>query len=261
MSGSNLNSDGRQISNLSPSELANRVKAGEPRAVSRLITLLENQEPVGQAALERLNGFQRHAAVIGITGYPGAGKSTLIDPLVTAYRRQGKKVGIVAVDTTSPRTGGALLGDRIRMQDHAVDGGVFIRSMATRGERGGLARATRGAVRVLEAAGYDVILVETVGVGQLETDVADVAPTVVAVVAPGLGDEVQALKAGLLEMAHIVVVNKGDRDGADTTVKDLQEWHHKVVRTVAIKGEGIPELIEAIAEHERMIDLQGKTAL
>ena len=261
MFGSNLNSDGGQISNLSPSELANRVKAGEPRAVSRLITLLENQEPVGQAALERLNGSPRPAAVIGVTGYPGSGKSTLIDQLVTAYRRQGKKVGIVAVDTTSPRTGGALLGDRIRMQDHAVDGGVFIRSMATRGERGGLARATRGAVRVLEAAGYDVILVETVGVGQLETDVADVAPTVVAVVAPGLGDEVQALKAGLLEMAHIVVVNKGDRDGADTTVKDLQEWHHKVVRTVAIKGEGIPELIEAIAEHERMIDLQGKTAL
>jgi LAO/AO transport system kinase len=240
---------------MDPVTLAEHVKAGNVRAVSRLITLLENQEPVGQAALERLNGFQRHAAVIGITGYPGAGKSTLIDQLVTAYRRQGKKVGIVAVDTTSPRTGGALLGDRIRMQDHAVDGGVFIRSMATRGERGGLARATRGAVRVLEAAGYDIILVETVGVGQLETDVADVAPTVVAVVAPGLGDEVQALKAGLLEMAHIVVVNKGDRDGADTTVKDLQEWNPRVIRTVAIKGEGIPELIEAIAEHERMIDL------
>jgi LAO/AO transport system kinase len=255
MSGSNLNSGWGQISNLSPSELADRVKAGEPRAVSRLITLLENQEQVGQDALERLNGSQRHAAVVGITGYPGTGKSTLIDQLVTAYRRQGKKVGIVAVDTTSPRTGGALLGDRIRMQDHAVDAGVFIRSMATRGERGGLARATRDAVRVLEASGYDVILVETVGVGQLETDVADVAPTVVAVVAPGLGDEVQAMKAGVLETAHVVVVNKGDRDGADTTVKDLQEWHHKVVRTVAVKGEGIPELIEAIAEHERMIDL------
>ena len=240
---------------MDPIALAEQVKTGNVRAVSRLITLLENQEPVGQAALERLNGSPRHAAVIGVTGYPGSGKSTLIDQLVTAYRRQGKKVGIVAVDTTSPRTGGALLGDRIRMQDHAVDGGVFIRSMATRGERGGLARATRGAVRVLEAAGYDVILVETVGVGQLETDVADVAPTVVAIVAPGLGDEVQALKAGLLETAHIVVVNKGDRDGADATVKDLQEWHPRVIRTVAIKGEGIPELIEAIAEHERMIDL------
>jgi LAO/AO transport system kinase len=241
---------------MDPVTLAEHVKTGNVRAVSRLITLLENQEPVGQAALERLNGFQRHAAVIGITGYPGTGKSTLIDQLVTAYRRQGKKVGILAVDTTSPRTGGALLGDRIRMQDHAVDGGVFIRSMATRGERGGLARATHGAVRVLEAAGYDVILVETVGVGQLETDIADVAPTVVAVVAPGLGDEVQALKAGLLETAHIVVVNKGDRDGADTTVKDLQEWHHQVVRTVAIKGEGIPELIKAIAEHQRVVDLR-----
>ena len=246
---------------MDPIALAEHVKAGNVRAVSRLITLLENQEPVGQAALERLNGSPQHAAVIGVTGYPGSGKSTLIDQLVTAYRRQGKKVGIVAVDTTSPRTGGALLGDRIRMQDHAVDGGVFIRSMATRGERGGLARATRGAVRVLEAAGYDVILVETVGVGQLETDVADVAPTVVAIVAPGLGDEVQALKAGLLETAHIVVVNKGDRDGADATVKDLQEWHPRVIRTVAIKGEGIPELIEAIAEHQRMTDLNGKRGM
>src|SRR5438034_5924704 len=210
---------------MDPIALAEQVKTGNVRAVSRLITLLENQEPVGQAALERLNGSPQHAAVIGVTGYPGSGKSTLIDQLVTAYRRQGKKVGIVAVDTTSPRTGGALLGDRIRMQDHAVDGGVFIRSMATRGERGGLAPATGGAVRVLNAAGYDVILVETVGVGQLETDVADVAPTVVAVVAPGLGDEVQAMKAGLLETAHIVVVNKGDRDGADATVKDRSEEH------------------------------------
>src|SRR5206468_2395665 len=168
---------------MDPIALAEHVKAGNVRAVSRLITLLENQEPVGQAALERLNGSPRPAAVIGVTGYPGSGKSTLIDQLVTAYRRQGKKVGIVAVDTTSPRTGGALLGD-----------------------------------------------------------------------------EVQALKAGLLETAHIVVVNKGDRDGADATVKDLQEWHPRVIRTVAIKGEGIPELIEAIAEHQRIVDLHAKPA-
>ena len=238
---------------ISPSELAERVKAGDVRAVSRLITLLENQDTVGTAALQRLGGSSGRAAVIGITGYPGAGKSTLIDQLAAVYRRQGKRVGIVAVDTTSPITGGAILGDRIRMQGHALDDGVFIRSMATRGQHGGLARATRETVRVLEAAGYDMILVETVGVGQDEVDVADVAQTVVAVVAPGLGDEVQAMKAGLLEVAHIVVVNKGDREGADSTVRDLSEWVSKVIRTVAIKGEGVPELIEAIAEHRRQI--------
>jgi len=235
--------------------LAERVKAGEVRAVSRLITLLENRELVGIAALQRLDASTRRAAVIGITGYPGAGKSTLIDHLATAYRRQGKRVGIVAVDVTSPRTGGALLGDRVRMQDHSVDDGVFIRSMATRGHHGGLAGATRDAVRVLEAAGYEVIFVETVGVGQAEVDVADVVQTVVAVVVPGLGDEVQAMKAGLLEMAHIVVVNKGDREGADAALRDLQEWVARVVRTVATKGEGLVELVEAIAEHQQAIGL------
>jgi LAO/AO transport system kinase len=239
--------------------LAERVKAGEVRAVSRLITLLENHEPAGLEAMQQLERPSRRAEVIGVTGYPGAGKSTLIDQLATAYRRQGKKVGIVAVDTTSPLTGGAILGDRIRMQDHSLDAGVFIRSMATRGHHGGLARSTREAVRVLEAAGYDVIFVETVGVGQDEVEVAAVAQTVVVVVAPGLGDEVQAMKAGLLEVAHIVVVNKGDRDSADSTVRDLSEWVPKVVRTVAVKGDGLPELIEAIAEHQRIVDLQGKS--
>jgi LAO/AO transport system kinase len=237
-----------------PIALADQVKTGEARAISRLITLLENQEPAGMAAMQQLEPFTRRAAVIGITGYPGAGKSTLIDHLATAYRRQGKRVGIVAVDVTSPRSGGALLGDRVRMQDHSLDDGVFIRSMATRGQYGGLARPTRETVRVLEAAGYEVVLVETVGVGQAEVGVADVVQTVVAVVAPGLGDEVQAMKAGLLEMAHIVVVNKADREGADATVKDLQEWVARVVRTVATKGEGLVELVEAIAEHQRVAD-------
>jgi LAO/AO transport system kinase len=241
-----------------PLALAKRVLAGDVRAVSRLITLLENQESDGVAVLQQLESVVRCAVTIGVTGYPGAGKSTLIDQLATAYRRQGKKVGILAVDTSSPLTGGAILGDRIRMQDHSLDPGVYIRSMATRGQHGGLARATREAVRVLEAAGYEVILVETVGVGQAEVDIAKVAQTVVAVVAPGLGDEVQAMKAGLLEVAHIVVVNKGDRENADMTMRDLREWVDKVIRTVAVKGEGIPELIEAIAEHQRIVDLQHK---
>jgi LAO/AO transport system kinase len=231
--------------------LTKQIRAGEVRAISRLITMLENQEPEGLAVLQRLESPAARATVIGITGYPGAGKSTLIDRLATTYRRQGKKVGVIAVDPSSPTSGGAILGDRIRMQEHSCDTGVFIRSMATRGQYGGLARATRDAVRVLEAAGYDVILAETVGVGQDEVDIAAVAQTVVVVVAPGLGDEVQAMKAGLLEVAHIVVVNKGDRESAESTMRDLKEWIPTVIRTVAVKGDGIPELVEAIAEHQR----------
>ena len=233
--------------------LAERVKNGDIRAASRVITALENHEPLGSMTLELLDTNQRCSSVVGVTGYPGAGKSTVIDQLVKVYRRQGKKIGIIAVDTTSPLTGGALLGDRIRMQQHTQDNGVFIRSMATRGQHGGIAPATHNAVRVLEAAGYEVIFIETVGVGQDEGDITHVAQTVVAVVAPGLGDEIQAMKAGLFEVAHIVVVNKGDREGADTTVRELQQWLPQVLCITALKGEGIPELVEAIEHHQQQI--------
>ena len=243
-----------------PLALADRVKAGDVRSVARLITLLEDQDPEGTAALRLLTSMPRPATVIGVTGYPGAGKSTLIDQLVTAYRRLEMKVGVLAVDISSHVTGGALLGDRIRMQEHSQDQGVYIRSMATRGHHGGLAQATGNAVLVLEAAGYEVVLIETIGVGQNEVDVMDVAHTVLAVVAPGLGDEVQAMKAGLLETAHIVVVNKGDLPGADSTLRDLRDWYPTVLRTVATTGEGMPDVLAAIAEHQRLHDLPGPSA-
>ena len=230
--------------------LTEQVRAGNVRAVSRLITLLENH-PDNRAALRFLISSLERAMVIGVTGYPGAGKSTVVDRLVSLYRRSGLKVGVLAVDISSSVTGGALLGDRIRMQEHVLDHGVYIRSMATRGHHGGLAQATADAALVLEAAGYEVILIETIGVGQNEVDIVNLARTVVAVVAPGLGDEVQAMKAGLLEVAHIVVVNKGDLPGADNTLRDLREWCPNVLRTVATTGEGIPELAGAITEHQQ----------
>lgn len=245
-------------SDLTP--LVERVRSGDRSAVSRLISMLERQDTEALSALRRLAPGAVRASVIGITGYPGTGKSTLIDQLIRAYRRFGKKVGVLAVDISSPRTGGALLGDRVRMQDHAGDRSVFIRSMATRGHQGGLACATGDAAKVLEAAGYDVILIETIGVGQNEIEVVNVAPIVVAVVAPGLGDEIQAMKAGLLELADLIVVNKGDQEGTDSALRDLRRWHPHVLRTVAIKGDGISELISAIAEHERTQDL-GRTSI
>ena len=234
---------------IDPSALAVHLRTADAHTVSRLITLIENHDPDGFAALQVLETTPPAACVIGITGYPGAGKSTLISRLVSAYRKQGRRVGVLAVDASSPVSGGALLGDRIRMQDHAGDPGVFIRSMATRGHRGGLAETCPHVIRVLDAAGYEVILVETVGVGQNEIEIAGIVQTVVAVVAPGLGDEVQAMKAGLLEIAHIVVVNKADRDPAGITARDLQDWVPVVLQTIAVNGEGIPELLAAIEAH------------
>lgn len=223
-------------------------KRGNVQAVSRLISLVENRGPEGAEVLQSINGIEGAAIVIGVTGYPGAGKSTLVNQLVRIYRGQGKKVGIIAIDPSSPKTGGALLGDRIRMQEHANDPGVFIRSMATRGHQGGLTPNTNEVVKVLRAAGYQIILIETVGVGQGDVEVAQAADIVVAVVTPGLGDEVQALKAGLLELADVVVVNKKDQNGADATLKHLKEWVPRVLPTKAITGEGVDGVVTAIAE-------------
>lgn len=246
---------GRSFFTHNAAELAKQVGAGHIRAVARVISLLENRDPAGTAVLTQLAPSPNRAFVIGVTGYPGTGKSALIDQLIIAYRRLGQKVGVLAVDISSPVTGGAVLGDRIRMQRHADDPQVYIRSMATRGHQGGLAEATGQASRVLDAAGYGVILIETVGVGQNELEVMHAVHTVVAVVAPGLGDDVQAMKAGLLEIADIVVVNKGDREGADAALRDLREWCKTVIRTVAVTGDGIAELLAVIAEHERWRDL------
>jgi len=201
--------------------IADRVLKGDVRAAARLMRDLDDALPSARAALQALFGRTGRAYVVGLTGAPGAGKSSLTDRLVAHHRAAGRTVGVVAVDPTSPYTGGAILGDRIRMQDHALDPGVFIRSMATRGNLGGLSRATADVVSVMDAMGKDVVLVETVGVGQDEIEIAALAHTVVVVAVPGLGDDVQAIKAGVLEIADVFAVNKADREGADRTARDL----------------------------------------
>ncbi len=252
----------RSGSACSLSDLAARVLAGDLRAAGRLMRDLDDGMPGAREALAALYGRTGGAFVVGITGAPGVGKSTLVDALVTVYRATGARVGVVAVDPSSPFSGGALLGDRVRMQRHATDDGVFIRSLATRGQLGGLSRSTAAAVAVLDAAGFPVIFVETVGVGQAEIDVARMADAVVVVTAPGLGDGVQALKAGLLEVADVLVVNKGDREGADLALRDLttmlqiaerHAWPGEapraaptLVRTVASTGEGTADLVRAL---------------
>ncbi len=237
--------------------LAARLFARDPRAVARAISLVENEAPEAVALMAEIYPKTGRAYLIGVTGPPGSGKSTLVDRLTSDLRRAGRTVGILAVDPTSPYTGGAILGDRVRMQGHAEDAGVFIRSMATRGHLGGLARTTAEAALILDAAGYDAIVIETVGVGQDEVDIVRTADVAIVTVVPGTGDDVQALKAGIMEIADIFVVNKADREGADRTAASIEAmlaledwpagaWRPPVLRTVATTGEGVAELVSAV---------------
>jgi LAO/AO transport system kinase len=252
-------------------ELVDRARAGQLRAVARLISLVEDQHPQLREVAKALMPYTGNAQIIGLTGPPGVGKSTSTSALISALRKEGKRVGVLAIDPSSPFSGGALLGDRIRMTEHTTDTGVFIRSMATRGHLGGLAWATPQAVRVLDAAGFDVVLIETVGVGQSEVDVVKLADTTVVLLAPGMGDGIQAAKAGVLEIADVFVVNKADREGAETTVHDLkqmisfgrkeirgQSWRQPIVRTVASKGEGVGDVLRALAEHREWLGERGE---
>ena len=243
---------------IDPKGIAEAVIAGEVRSAARLMRDLDDGIPAAVETLKLLYPSSGRAFVLGVTGNPGAGKSTLVDVLIERYRKQGKRVGVVAVDPTSPFSGGAILGDRIRMSRHSTDPGVFIRSLATRGHLGGLSRSTADVVTVLDAMGYDVVLVETVGVGQDEIEIVSQAETTIVVTVPGLGDEIQAIKAGILEIADVLVVNKADREGADRSVRDLVgmlelRGHDtapgEIVKTVASSGQGIDELLAAIEAH------------
>ena len=249
--------------------LVEAARAGSPRAVARLISLVEDAHPALREVMSALAPHSGRAHIIGLTGSPGVGKSTTTSAVVGALRARDQRVGVLAVDPSSPFSGGALLGDRVRMQDHVLDPEVYIRSMASRGHLGGLSWTTPQALRVLDAAGCDVILVETVGVGQSEVEIASLADTTIVLLAPGMGDGIQAAKAGILEIGDVFVVNKADRDGADATVRDIRHmislgdrsepglWRPPVLKTVAARGEGIDELMESIDKHYAWMESSG----
>ena len=248
------------------------VRLGNPRALGRLISWIENGSPALPMIMKELAPDTGHAHIVGLTGAPGVGKSTTVTGLVSALRERGERVGVLAVDPSSPFSGGALLGDRVRMQEHALDRDVYIRSMATRGHLGGLAVATPQALRAFDAAGFDTVIVETVGVGQSELEVAEMADTIIVLLAPGMGDGIQAAKAGILEIADIFVVNKSDRDGAQALVRELrtmialadrgpQDWKPPIVMTVAYQNRGIGDLLEAIDRFRASQTETGRAAL
>ncbi|WLT31640.1 methylmalonyl Co-A mutase-associated GTPase MeaB [Geothrix sp. PMB-07] len=250
-------------------DLLEPLRRGEHRALGRAISWMENGHAGARNLMAQVWPHLGRAMVIGITGSPGAGKSTLTDQLARALRAEGQKVGILAVDPTSPFSGGAILGDRIRMQRIAADPGIFIRSMATRGALGGLARATQDAIDLLDAAGFDTVIVETVGVGQDEVDVVSCVQTCCVVLVPGMGDEIQAIKAGIMEVADLFIINKADREGADQVERELEAmkslampegWDPPVLRTVAQVGTGVAELLAQIREHGRWLRAHGGLA-
>lgn len=247
-------------------ELGKRLLNGDKRAAARLITMIENDDPEAIAILSAYFSHTGRARVIGITGPPGAGKSTLVDKLAKQLRKQNAKVGVLAVDPTSPFSGGSILGDRIRMSDLNLDSGVFIRSMGTRGHLGGLSKATLGAVKILDIMGMDYILIETVGVGQSEVDIVKAVDSVLMVMVPGLGDDIQALKAGIMEIGDVFVVNKSDRDGADRTKTEIEmmldfdhgEWRPPVSQAMAVNNAGIEELTENLDRHWNYMETSSK---